>query len=110
MAKDAKRFWVNACIEIYVPDQGYGEKATKNEELDAQWFANEVASQIPKAINKNFRFSERPYSVNDVMVGKIEKQKGVNMEYFTLDQLIEILSTDLTPTEIEAFLYEWGVA
>jgi hypothetical protein len=32
------------------------------------------------------------------------------MEYFTLDQLIEILSTDLTPTEIEAFLYEWGVA
>ena len=73
MARDAKRFWVNACIEIYVPDQGYGEKATKNEELDAQWFANEIASQIPKEINKNFRFSERPYSVNDVMVGKIEK-------------------------------------
>jgi hypothetical protein len=24
--------------------------------------------------------------------------------------LIEILSTDLTPTEIEAFLYEWGIA
>ena len=109
MAKD-QRFYVNACIEIYVPDQGFGEKAMSNEELDAQWFANEVASQIPKAINKNFRFSERPYSVNDVMVGKIEKQKGVNMEYFTLDQLIEILSTDLTPTEIEAFLYEWGVA
>jgi hypothetical protein len=32
------------------------------------------------------------------------------MTYFTLDQLIEILSTDLTPTEIEAFLYEWGIA
>ena len=73
MAKDANRFYVNACIEIYVPDQGYGEKATANEELDAQWFANEVASQIPKAINKNFRFSESPYSVNDVMVGKIER-------------------------------------
>ena len=72
MAKD-QRFFMNACIEIYVPDQGYGEKATANEELDAQWFANEVASQIPKAINKNFRFSERPYSVNDVMVGKIER-------------------------------------
>ena len=28
----------------------------------------------------------------------------------TLSDLIEILSTDLTPTEIEAFLYEWGVA
>jgi len=32
------------------------------------------------------------------------------MTYFTLGDLIEILSTDLTPTEIEAFLYEWGVA
>ena len=72
MAKDV-RYYVNACIEIYVPDQGYGEKALTNENKDAEWFANEVASQIPKAINKNFRFSERPYSVNDVMVGKIEK-------------------------------------
>ena len=32
------------------------------------------------------------------------------MAYFTLGDLIEILSTDLTPTEIEAFLYEWGIA
>ena len=62
MAKD-QRFYVNACIEIYVPDQGFGEKAMKNEQTDAEWFANEVASQIPKAINKNFEFSERPYSV-----------------------------------------------
>jgi len=69
----AKRYFVNACIEIYVPEQGWGPKSTKNEDLDAQWFANVVASQIPKAINKNFRFSERDYSVNDVMVGKIEK-------------------------------------
>ena len=69
----AKRYSVNACIEIYVPEQGWGPKSTKNEDLDAQWFANVVASQIPKAINKNFRFSERDYSVNDVMVGKIEK-------------------------------------
>ena len=110
MAKD-QRFFVNACIEIYVPDQGYGEKATKNEELDAQWFANEVASQIPKAINKNFRFSERPYSVNDVMVGKIEKQKGVNMEYFTLSDLVQVLEDTLTHEEIEIFLStEWGIA
>ena len=72
MAKDV-RYYVNACIEIYVPDQGYGEKALTNENKDAEWFANEVASQIPKAINKNFEFSERPYSVNDVMVGKIER-------------------------------------
>ena len=73
MAKDANRFYVNACIEIYVPDQGYGEKALTNENKDAEWFANEVASQIPKAINKNFEFSERPYSVNDVMVDKVER-------------------------------------
>ena len=72
MDKD-QRFFMNACIEIYVPDQGYGEKAMKNEELDAQWFANVISSQIPKAINENFKFSERPYSVNDVMVGKIER-------------------------------------
>ena len=72
MAKDV-RYYVNACIEIYVPDQGYGEKSMKNEQTDAEWFANEISSQIPKAINKNFQFSERPYSVNDVMVGKVER-------------------------------------
>ena len=72
MAKDV-RYYVNACIEIYVPDQGYGEKALTNENKDAEWFANEVASQIPKAINKNFEFSERQYSVNDVMVDKVER-------------------------------------
>ena len=73
MANDANRFFVDVCLEIYVPDQGCGDKATKNENLDAEWFANEICNQIPKAINKNFRFSERPYSVNDVMVGKIER-------------------------------------
>ena len=72
MAKDV-RYYVNACIEIYVPDKGYGEKSLTNENKDAEWFANEVASQIPKAINKNFQFSERPYSVNDVMVDKVER-------------------------------------
>ena len=73
MAKDANRFWVNACIEIYVPDQGCGDNALINESKDANWFANEICSQIPKAINKNFKYSERPYSVNDVMVGKVER-------------------------------------
>ena len=63
MAKDANRFFVDVSLEIYVPDQGYGEKATKNENLDAEWFANEICNQIPKAINMNFEFSERPYSV-----------------------------------------------
>ena len=73
MAKD-QRFYVNACIEIYVPDQGYGEKSLKNENRDAEWFANEVASQIPKAINKNFQFSVRPYSVNEVLVDTVERR------------------------------------
>ena len=54
MAKDANRFYVDVCLEINVPDQGCGEKATKNENLDAEWFANEICNQIPKAINKNF--------------------------------------------------------
>ena len=72
MAKD-QRYFVDVCLEIYVPDQGCGDNALINESKDANWFANEICSQIPKAINKNFRFSERPYSVNDVMVGKIER-------------------------------------
>jgi hypothetical protein len=67
MAKD-QRFYVNVSLEIYVPDQGCGDRALTNEFKDAQWFANEICSQIPKAINKNFEYSERPYSVNDVQV------------------------------------------
>ena len=73
MAKDANRFYVDVCLEIYVPDQGFGEKATKNENLDAEWFANEICNQIPKAINKNFKFSERPYSVTWAHKGKVER-------------------------------------
>ena len=30
--------------------------------------------------------------------------------YITLGDLVEILSTDLTQAEIEAFLSEWGIA
>ena len=67
MAKD-QRYFVDVCLEIYVPDQGCGDRALTNEFKDAQWFANEICSQIPKAINKNFEYSERPYSVNDVQV------------------------------------------
>ena len=73
MAKDANRFYVDVCLEIYVPDQGFGEKAVKNENLDAEWFANEICNQIPKAINKNFKFSESPYSVNWAHKGKVER-------------------------------------
>jgi len=30
--------------------------------------------------------------------------------YITLSDLVEILSTDLTEAEIEAFLFDWGIA
>ena len=73
MAKDANRYFVDVSLEIYVPDQGCGEKAITNENSDAEWFANEICNQIPKAINKNFEYSERPYSVNWAQKGKVER-------------------------------------
>ena len=73
MANDANRCFVNVTLEVYVPDQGCGTKAIKNEKSDAEWFANEICSQIPKAINKNFEYSERPYSVNWAYKGKVQR-------------------------------------
>jgi len=72
VAKD-KRYFVDVCLEIYVPDQGCGDKALTNESKDANWFAKEICSQIPKAINKNFKYSERPYSVNDASFVRQER-------------------------------------
>ena len=72
MAKDV-RYYVDVTMEIYVPDQGCGEQALNNESKDANWFANEICNQIPKAINKNFQHSERPYSVNWAHKGKVER-------------------------------------
>ena len=73
MANDANRFFVDVTLEIYVPDQGCGENAVNNENSDAEWFTNEICSQIPKAINKNLQHSERPYSVNWAHKGKVER-------------------------------------
>ena len=72
MAKD-KRYFVDVCLEIYVPDQGCGDKDLTNVSKDANWFAKEICSQIPKAINKNFKYSERPYSVNDASFVRQER-------------------------------------
>ena len=44
MAKD-QRYFVDVCLEIYVPDQGCGDNAVTNESKDANWFANEICSQ-----------------------------------------------------------------
>ena len=73
MAKDANRFFVNVCLEVYVPDQGCGDNAIKNENSDAEWFANEICSQIPKLVNKEWECSERPYSVNWAHKQKVER-------------------------------------
>ncbi len=73
MAKDAKRYYVDVCLEIYVPDQGWGPKSIKNEDLDAEWFANEICSQIPNLVNEKWKYSERPYSVNWVHKEKVER-------------------------------------
>jgi hypothetical protein len=72
MAKD-KRYFVNMTMEIYVPDQGCGNQALKNEDLDANWFANTIGSMIPKVVNNEFKYSERPYMVNHVYVDKVEE-------------------------------------
>ena len=45
MAKDV-RYFVDVCLEIYVPDQGCGEQALNNESKDANWFANEICNQV----------------------------------------------------------------
>ena len=41
----SKRYWVNVTMEIFVPEQGCGEKATKNENRDARWFADTIAEK-----------------------------------------------------------------
>ncbi len=73
MANDAKRYYVDVTLEIYVPDQGCGDRAIPNENSDAEWLASEVCSQIPKLVNEKFKYSERPYSVNWAHKGKVER-------------------------------------
>ena len=43
MANEDNRFYVNACIEIYFPDQGCCDKANTHEQRDAEWLANEIS-------------------------------------------------------------------
>ena len=69
----AKRYWVNMTMEIYVDEQGLGERSSINEDKDARWFADTISSKVPKLINKEFQFSEREYSVNDCQVNYLDK-------------------------------------
>ena len=68
----AKRYFVNVTMEIFVPEQGLGEKSTKNEDRDAEWFANTIASKTREHINDEFRFAERDYHLNEVQVNYLE--------------------------------------
>tara|TARA_R100000030_G_scaffold9945_2_gene6757 strand:- start:533 stop:745 length:213 start_codon:yes stop_codon:yes gene_type:complete len=68
----AKRYFVNVTMEIFVPEQGLGEKSTKNEDRDAEWFADTIASKTREHINDEFRFAERDYHLNEVQVNYLE--------------------------------------
>ena len=69
----AKRYFVNVTMEIFVPEQGYGEKATKNENKDAEWFANTIATKTQQHISDEFKWAERDYSLNEFYVNSVEK-------------------------------------
>ena len=69
----AKRYFVNVTMEIFVPEQGYGEKSTKNEDKDAEWFANTIASKTSEHIRDEFRYAEREYHLNEVYVSNVER-------------------------------------
>jgi len=78
MANKTKRYRMSVYVDIHVPDQGLGDRALVNERKDAEWFANEVCSQIPNAINVNFEYSERPYSVSDAYIGGVASTDNIN--------------------------------
>jgi len=78
MANETKRYRVSVYVDIHVPDQGLGDRAPVNERKDAEWFANEICSQIPNAINENFEYSERPYSVSDAYIGGVASTDNIN--------------------------------
>ena len=68
----AKRYFVNVTMEIFVPEQGLGEKATKNENRDARWFADTIAEKTQKHIRDEFKWAERDYHLNEVQVNYLE--------------------------------------
>jgi len=69
----AKRYFVNVTMEIFTPDQGVGEKAEKNENRDARWFADTIAEKAQEHIKDEFQHSERNYHLNEVQVNYLER-------------------------------------
>ena len=43
-------------------------------------------------------------------LAKNNREDNMSDPRITLGDLVEILATDLTQPEIEAFLYDWGIA
>ena len=67
------RYFVNVTMEIFTPDQGVGEKSTKNENRDARWFADTIAEKTHEHIKDEFQHSERDYHLNEVQVNYLER-------------------------------------
>ena len=67
------RYFVNVTMEIFTPDQGIGEKATKNENRDARWFADTIAEKTQEHIKDKFQHSERDYHLNEVQVNYLDR-------------------------------------
>jgi hypothetical protein len=68
----AKRYFVNVTMEIFVPEQGLGKKATKNENGDARWFAETIATKTYEHIKDEFKHAERDYHLNEVQVNYLQ--------------------------------------
>ena len=68
----AKRYFVNVTMEIFVPEQGCGERSTINENRDARWFADSITQKTQKHIRDEFKHSERDYHLNEVQVNYLE--------------------------------------
>ena len=68
----AKRYFVNVTMEIFVPEQGCGERSTINENRDARWFADTIATKTQKHIRDEFKWAERDYHLNEVQVNYLE--------------------------------------
>jgi len=68
----AKRYFVNVTMEIFVPEQGCGERSTINENRDARWFADTIATKTQKYIRDEFKWAERDYHLNEVQVNYLE--------------------------------------
>jgi len=67
------RYFVNVTMEIFTPDQGVGDKAIKNENGDARWFAETIATKTHEHIKEEFAHADRDYHLNEVEVNYLKR-------------------------------------